>query len=153
MIKKQEEINASKSSEEIVKMGLKIKTKDLDEIIRHCKKELPFEACGILVGIKDNDARVVEKIYKTKNILKSTSRYQIGPEEQLEIFLEADRNRLEVIGFYHSHPFYDAQVSAVDASSANYPGCVYLIYSIRDNEFKCFLWTGEKFELENFEEI
>ncbi len=134
-------------------MGLRIKTKDLNEIIKHSKMEFPLEACGILVGIKDDDAKVVEKIYKTKNILKSSSRYQIDPEEQLKIFLEADRNKLEVIGFYHSHPFYTAQVSNIDRSSANYPECVYLIYSIQDNEFKCFLWIEDKFKFENIEEI
>ena len=134
-------------------MGLRIKTKDLNEIIKHSKREFPLEACGILVGIKDDDAKVVEKIYKTKNILNSSSQFQIDPEEQLKIFLEADKNRLEVIGFYHSHPFYTAQVSNIDISSANYPDCVYLIYSIQGNEFKCFLWTGDKFKFENIEEI
>lgn len=134
-------------------MPLIIKSKDLDKIVKHSKKESPFEACGILVGVKDDNARVVKKIYRTKNILKSSERYQIEPEEQLKIFLEADKEKLEIIGFYHSHPFYDAQVSSIDLSSANYPNCVYLIYSIRDNDFKCFLWTEEKFELEGIKKI
>ncbi len=134
-------------------MTLIIKSKDLNEIARHSKKESPFEACGILVGVKDDNARVVKKIYRTKNILKSSVRYQIEPEEQLKIFLEADKKKLEIMGFYHSHPFHDAQVSSIDQSSANYPNCVYLIYSIRDNAFKCFLWTEGKFELEDIEEI
>ncbi len=54
-------------------MTLIIKSKDLNEIVKHSKKESPFEACGILVGVKDDNARVVEKIYITKNIFSCSS--------------------------------------------------------------------------------
>jgi proteasome lid subunit RPN8/RPN11 len=134
-------------------MTLKIKNKDLRNIIMHCDKELPLEACGILIGNRDNDDKIVQRIYKTVNVLKSSTRFKINPGEQLKIFMEADRSGMDILGFYHSHPYFGAKASRIDISSANYPDCVYLIYSNCDSEFKCYLWTGEKFELENIKEI
>lgn len=132
---------------------LKIRSKDLEKVVKHSEREFPLEACGILIGIKDSDVSIVEKVYESRNILESSQRYQIDPTEQLRIFLEADESQLEVIGFYHSHPFYNAQVSSTDISSANYPNHIYLIYSNRDKEFECFLWTGDIFQPEIIEEV
>ena len=134
-------------------MTLKIKKEGLKDIIMHCQKEFPLEACGILLGKRDNNDRIVERIYKTENILRSSTHFQINPEEQLNIFIKADKNGLDIIGFYHSHPSFGVKASKNDVSSANYPDCIYLIYSNRDNEFKCYLWNGEKFDSENIEEI
>jgi proteasome lid subunit RPN8/RPN11 len=134
-------------------MVLRIKEKELERIVAHSKSEFPLEACGILIGIKEGTTLTVKEVHKTKNILESSDNYQIDPKKQLEIFLDADKRKLEVIGFYHSHPFYDADYSSTDLSSANYPDHLYLIYSKRDNEFKCFLWNGKGFDSENIEKI
>lgn len=134
-------------------MVLKIKGKELEKIAAHSKSEFPLEACGILIGIKERATLTVKEVHETKNILKSSDNYQIDPKKQLEIFLYADKRKLDVIGFYHSHPFYDADYSSTDLSSANYPDYSYLIYSIRDNEFKCFLWNGERFDSELIEKF
>ncbi len=134
-------------------MVLKIKKDGLKEIIKHCEEELPLEACGILTGIKKKSERIVERIYKTRNILKSSNRYQIDPQQQLKIFIEADERGFDILGFYHSHPSFSAQISTIDIESANYPSCTYLIYSNRDKEFKSFLWNGKKFENEKMDVI
>lgn len=134
-------------------MTLKIKGKELEKIVAHSKSEFPLEACGILIGIKEEATLTVREVHRTKNILKSSYNYQIDPKEQLEIFLDADKKGLDVIGFYHSHPFYNADYSSTDLSSANYPDHLYLIYSIRDNEFKCFHWNGERFDPEHIEKM
>jgi proteasome lid subunit RPN8/RPN11 len=134
-------------------MVLRIKEKELEKIVAHSKSESPLEACGILIGSKDGATLTVKEVHKTRNILKSSDKYQIDPKKQLEIFLDADKKELGVIGFYHSHPFYDANYSSTDLSSANYPDHLYLIYSIKDNEFKCFLWNGERFDSEHIEKL
>ena len=134
-------------------MVLRIKEKELEKIVAHSKSESPLEACGILIGSKKGATLTVKEVHKTENILKSSTKYQIDPKTQLEIFLDADKKDLEVIGFYHSHPFYDADYSSTDLSSANYPDHLYLIYSIKDNEFKCFLWNGERFDSEHIEKF
>ncbi len=134
-------------------MVLRIKGKELEKIVVHSKSESPLEACGILIGNKDGATLTVKEVHKTENILKSSDKYQIDPKKQLEIFLDADKKGLNVIGFYHSHPFYDAGYSSTDLSSANYPDYIYLIYSIKDNEFKCFHWNGERFNSEHIEKF
>ena len=110
----------------------------------------PNESCGIIVGNKQDNIKIVTKIFPTKNILKSRSRYQINPREQLNIYMKADEKSLEVLGYYHSHPFGDSKPSEIDIQEANQPGCSYVIYSNMRNEFKSFLWKGSSFIDEEF---
>jgi proteasome lid subunit RPN8/RPN11 len=72
-------------------MVIRIKRKDLDDIFDHAEKSYPVEACGILVGRIEGEAKKVEEIHRTRNILNSSSEYQIDPLEQLRVF-EEDRS-------------------------------------------------------------
>ena len=62
----------------------------------------------------------------------------------MRAFTYAEQNRLQVVGFYHSHPFYSADASEIDKARANYPGLSYLIYSISNNEFRSFVFDGRQ---------
>ena len=130
-------------------MVLKIRKKDLDKILLHARKCYPLEACGILVGVIQGRIRLVWRVFKTRNVLGSSSAYQIDAEEQFQIFLQAERDAMEVLGFYHSHPFWQAKPSGVDVSSAHYPGCSYLIYSVPDDELRSYIWKGDRFVSES----
>jgi len=77
------------------------------------------------------------------NRLSSESSYEIDPETLFHAFSHAERNKLEVVGFYHSHPFSSADASEIDKARANYPGLSYVIYSIPGNEFRSFHFDGE----------
>jgi proteasome lid subunit RPN8/RPN11 len=126
-------------------MVLILNKRRLDEIIKHSEELFPIEACGILVGRKEKGKKKVEEIHRTRNILNSVSRYQIHPEDQLKIFDEAERKSLEVIGFYHTHPFWSATVSSVDRDKATYPYMSYVIYSNLEKEVRSFIWDGKTF--------
>jgi len=62
----------------------------------------------------------------------------------LHAFTYAEQNGLEVVGFYHSHPFWSADASEIDKSRANYPGLSYLIHSIPKKEVKSFVYDGSQ---------
>lgn len=126
-------------------MVLVLDGRELSELIDHCRGLSPVEACGILVGEVRARARLVRKIFKTRNVLGSSSAYQIDPEELLSVFLRAEKDSMEVLGFYHSHPFSPAKPSGVDRSSAYYPGYSYLIYSVPSNELRSYVWKGDRF--------
>jgi len=83
-------------------------------------------------------------VWPSRNELSSESSYEIHPETLLRAFTYAERNRLQVVGFYHSHPFYSADASEIDKARANYPGLSYLIYSISNNEFRSFVFDGKQ---------
>jgi len=129
-------------------MVLVLREHNLKEIAEHSRSSFPVEACGILVGRKENDEKIVEKVYRARNILASQSRYQIDPEELWKVFDETERESKEVIGFYHSHPHWSASVSEIDRSLAFYPNCSYVVYSNSNDEAKSYLWNGEEFEEE-----
>jgi proteasome lid subunit RPN8/RPN11 len=97
------------------------------------------------MGKKQDNIKIVTKIIPTKNILKSPTKYQINPKEQLNIYMKADETSLEILGYYHSHPFGDTKPSEIDIKEANQPCCSYVIYSNEKNDFKSFHWNGSSF--------
>ncbi|WP_455368713.1 Mov34/MPN/PAD-1 family protein [[Eubacterium] cellulosolvens] len=121
------------------------KKSDLQIIANHSRELFPTESCGIILGKKQDNIKIVTEIFPTENILKSSIKYQINPREQLNIYLKADEISLEVLGYYHSHPFGDTKPSEIDIKEANQPGCSYIIYSNEQNEFKSFYWNGSSF--------
>lgn len=130
-------------------MTLILEKKILEEIMRHAEETYPHEACGIMAGRREEeDRRLVLKIYKTTNVLHSPSAYSIDPEEQYAFFLKAEGEGLEVVGFYHSHPYWASTPSASDRAQAYYPDHSYSIYSNLDKTFKSYVLRGESFILE-----
>lgn len=113
-----------------------------DKIIQHSKEVFPTEACGLMIGRSHAGSKLVEEAWRVKNVLNSSSRYQLDPEEQLKIFQEADSRGKDVVGVYHSHPFWEAYFSEIDRSLALYPSFSYLIYSVRDGQFRSFAYAG-----------
>ncbi|HID17365.1 TPA: M67 family peptidase [Candidatus Bathyarchaeota archaeon] len=127
---------------------LVINKADLEKIVSHAARGFPNEVCGILTGRRRRGAKLVEGVHEITNVLSSPFRYEMDPEEQLRVFEEAEAKSLEVLGFYHSHPYSDASPSAVDRSLASYRGLSYVIYSIPTKSVASFVWNGESFEAE-----
>jgi len=115
-------------------MTIRIRLRDLENIISYCKRESPLEACGVLAGkIRDlNGATVKEvlKVYTCKNELSSPTEYRIGAEEQFKIFSEIDDLDLDLLGFFHSHSYASSSPSPVDKERANYYGYSYMIVAL-----------------------
>ncbi|MEM2952966.1 MAG: M67 family metallopeptidase [Candidatus Bathyarchaeia archaeon] len=125
-------------------MVLKIKSQHLEKIFHHARKCYPLEACGILVGRVKGEERVVTEVYHTKNMLASSSSYQIDPIEQLRVFEKAELMNLNVLGFYHSHPFWDSYWSkADDEASKLWIGYVFLIISLKKEEVNAYIRKQE----------
>lgn len=125
-------------------MTLILRKRHLDEIVEDSLQVYPKEACGVLAG-RVNNAKVVEAVFKARNVLASEARYEIGAEEQLAIFQKIEDLMLEIVGFYHSHPYWEATPSATDTSLAFYKGTSYTIYSIMTRTLASYTWDGEYF--------
>ncbi|MBE0426724.1 MAG: M67 family metallopeptidase [Nitrospirae bacterium] len=100
------------------------------EILAHCKECYPYEACGILAG----QFGVSKKIYKIKNIEKSSVSYMMEPGEQFTVMKEMREQGLEMTAIYHSHPVSSAYPSPKDVSLAFYQDSVYVIVSLVNDE-------------------
>jgi len=71
-------------------------------MIERARSALPNEACGILVGIKEE----MLKFYPAANREASRSHYFLGPSEQLEIFREVEERGWELLGDLSFPPRY-----------------------------------------------
>jgi len=126
----------------LLRLTIEISDSLIERISLHAREESPVEACGILIGTTVNQVRKVTEVWPAKNMLASRSSYEIDPESLFRAFTHAEQNRLEVVGFYHSHPFWSADASQIDKSRANYPALSYLIYSVPNNEARSFYFDG-----------
>jgi len=130
-------------------LTIEISQSHANHISSHSKETQPVEACGILIGSTRNNTRRVFEAWPAENRLSSESSYEIDPESLFSAFTYAEKKGLEVVGFYHSHPFWSADASATDRARANYPGLSYVIYSIPKNEIKSFYFDGKELRNES----
>jgi proteasome lid subunit RPN8/RPN11 len=99
-----------------------------DEVIAHCRRAYPKEACGLLAG-KDG---VVAQVYPMTNVEDSPIGYAMDPKEQLAIEKQMRQRGQRMIGIYHSHTASDAYPSSVDVSLAISPDVSYVLVSLKD---------------------
>lgn len=119
-----------------------IDRKLLLKIAKHSHDSFPVEACGILLGRSEGKRRIALEVLEATNILNSVSRYQIDPESLYRAFSYADDRGLDVVGFYHSHPYWSTELSEVDKDLATYARKSYVIYSIPEGELSSFFFDG-----------
>ncbi|UCD39990.1 MAG: M67 family metallopeptidase, partial [Candidatus Bathyarchaeota archaeon] len=67
-------------------------------------KAHPIEACALLFGKLTQKGAVVKRVVVTSNKLQSTVRFEIDPETFVKAFTEAEKEGLDFIGLFHSHP-------------------------------------------------
>ncbi|MCS4542113.1 MAG: M67 family metallopeptidase [Euryarchaeota archaeon] len=119
----------------------------LKELEDAAKKTFPIECCGFLFG-KENDGEIlVKKVVHAKNRLESTTRFDIDPREIYNAVSMADKEGLELVGFYHSHPEFAAYPSGYDIEAMKlWPKEVWLIISLQKYETKFRAFIYDKLE-------
>ena len=95
------------------------------QIVDSLENARPNEGCGLLAG-KDHTA---QRVYPIRNMLESPVAYEMDPLEQLDAMLEMDRDKLEMLAIYHSHPLGPAAPSITDIEKSYYPEAAHLIVS------------------------
>jgi proteasome lid subunit RPN8/RPN11 len=98
---------------------------------RHGESSYPEECCGFLIGRAGGASTAVERLLPVSNERQDSrhNRFLIHPETVLAAHKEARALRLDVVGYYHSHPDHPAQPSEFDREHA-WPGLSYLIVSV-----------------------
>jgi proteasome lid subunit RPN8/RPN11 len=109
-------------------MELKISQLLYDQVIAHCRREAPKEACGMLGG-KGN---AVRRVYEMTNVDQSPISYTMDPKEQLRVMKALDAQHEELVAIYHSHTATEAYPSPVDVSLAVYPEVYYVLVSLKE---------------------
>jgi proteasome lid subunit RPN8/RPN11 len=102
----------------------------IDGIIAQARKELPNEACGLLIG-NENEA---VKQFPLTNIDHSPEHFSFDPKEQFGVLKEARSQGLQIIANYHSHPESPARPSEEDIRLAFDPDIIYIILSLQEKD-------------------
>jgi proteasome lid subunit RPN8/RPN11 len=106
-----------------------------DEIRRHGERDYPYECCGLLIGrFGESGQKEVIETFPISNAREEEAkrnRFLIRPEELLQGERYARERKLDVVGFYHSHPDDRAVPSKYDLEHA-WPTYSYIIVSVRE---------------------
>jgi len=126
------------------KMILLLTNKQVSSLIEETKRKHPIESCGLLFGWITGEKIVVKKIVTTRNVLGSTTEFQINPEEFVKQISEAEREGLQLVGFYHSHPA-SPKPSIIDVKYMKlWPKSIWLIISSTDYSIEAYKAVNEK---------
>ena len=110
--------------------ALNISRQVCDEIIAHCQKRYPKEACGYLAG----DREQVTQVYPMTNVEDSPIGYALDPKEQFQVEKRMRAQGERMLGIYHSHTASDAFPSSVDVRLAISPDVSYVLVSLKDRQ-------------------
>jgi [CysO sulfur-carrier protein]-S-L-cysteine hydrolase len=100
------------------------------EMVAHCLRGLPDEACGLLVGSYGGEE--AGHLFPTQNAAASAMIYEIDPKEMLGVDRAAQALGADIMGVFHSHTHTDAYPSQTDVAQALDPGWHYVVVSLRD---------------------
>ena len=99
----------------------------------------PNECCGVLIGTIDRSGEKIVKYAKAiRNAREDGEQYHrflITPEDMLHVEQNARAMKLDVIGFYHSHPDHPAAPSEYDKDHA-LPFYSYVIVAVEQGAAK-----------------
>ncbi len=125
-------------------MIFKSTTQQLTFLKAEARRVHPIEACALIFGKLSKEEAVVERVVVTRNVLASSVRFEIDPQAFFDAFKEAEKDGLEFVGFFHSHPA-PARPSNIDMQFMQLWGeVVWLIFSSVDDEFGAFqIQNGE----------
>ena len=112
-------------------MSLVISRADFDGLRAQSERDYPHETCGLLGGRAEGGQKHVVRLVPMSNARQDSphNRYLIEPEAFLHAAGKLEREGLEVLGVYHSHPDHPARPSAFDAEHA-WPRLSYVIVRV-----------------------
>ena len=113
---------------------VKVTEQIINELKWHAEKDYPHECGGMLIGRFRNDgSKEVVEAFPLENAREDSrhNRVLLLPQDVLRAERHARENKLDVVGYYHSHPNAPAVPSQYDLDHA-LPVWSYVIASVVD---------------------
>jgi proteasome lid subunit RPN8/RPN11 len=104
----------------------------IKQIEAHGEKTYPYECGGMLIGHFEDGKKSVVELLPMENAMDETEQHNrvlILPKDVLRAERYAREKRLDVVGYYHSHPDHVAEPSQFDLDHA-LPVWTYIIVSV-----------------------
>ena len=92
----------------------------------------PEEVCGFFAGKTETNSQFVQAVIPVENILHSKTNFRMSPEKQIEAIQRIEENQMELLGYYHSHPTGNAQLSETD------------LLEYYDHELTALIWALQR---------
>lgn len=114
---------------------LYVGTELLNQMVSHAESTSD-ECCGFLIGDDATSYRTIHYVIGTDNIATGDRcrRFEVAPLAYLAAENFAEKNSLQLLGVYHSHPDHPAVPSELDRQSAQ-PGFSNMIISTTNKKF------------------
>ncbi len=104
------------------------------------EKAYPFEGCGLLLGPLSAAEKVATKIVTLHNALRDEGRgrfdFSFKPDEFMRAQMAAEKENLDVVGIYHTHPDHPPRPSKTDEGQPMLAGWINVIASVHGGTFK-----------------
>ena len=97
-------------------MSLAILPPELASVNEHARRDYPHECCGFLLGKEVNGWKLVVEVRAVENVRHDSprNRFLISPSDFRAGERYAREQKLDILGFYHSHPDHPARPSQYD---------------------------------------
>ncbi|RJE89823.1 M67 family peptidase [Paenibacillus sp. 1011MAR3C5] len=114
--------------------NVKITVDAYEQLLAICARLYPNEACGVLARSEPSES--IDIALPIRNVHKRPEdSFAFHPAEWTNTFFGMQRNRQQLVGFFHSHPHSHAQPSLRDyAGFLPAPGMTYWIVSLKDRD-------------------
>lgn len=120
-----------------------------EELLAICERMYPHEACGLLACSDGGDS--IDIVLPIQNVHEHPEdSFAFHPAEWTNSFFGMQKNRQQLVGFFHSHPHSHAQPSVRDY--AGFPpaqGMSYWIVSLQERNrpvIELYRMQGGRFE-------
>jgi proteasome lid subunit RPN8/RPN11 len=112
---------------------ISLKEEHIGKIKEHGEHDYADECCGLLIGHFETDGKkIVVETYPLQNAREEEARHNrtlILPKDLLRVERYAREKKMDVVGYYHSHPEDRAVPSQYDLDHA-LPVWSYIIVSV-----------------------
>ena len=100
------------------------------EALENIRKDIGgYERCGLLFGELHGNEIIIAEIVEIENVRKSSSEFELDSLQTLKAFEKAEKEGMEVVGVWHTHPLWIPYPSKKDREGMRvYPG-VWVIIS------------------------
>ncbi|MCL7410523.1 MAG: M67 family metallopeptidase [Methanosarcinaceae archaeon] len=111
-------------------IGIRISKNDITLIFDELENNRPFEACGVLVGSQEGEKITVSRVVPVKNSNRTGRSFELDPTEFYNAWSSAEKEGLDIVGVYHTHPVSPAKPSAWDKDTMQNTSDVWVIAGI-----------------------
>ena len=109
----------------------------IKQIEKHGEQTYPFECGGMLIGdFAADGAKTILELLPMENAMDESEKHNrvlITPKDVLQAERYAREKKLDVVGYYHSHPDHPARPSQFDLDHA-LPVWSYIIVSVESGK-------------------